>query len=35
METEKENEFQDISDLLSGIKYKDGEKNLLDLLYKM
>ena len=32
---ETENEFQDISDLLSGIKSKDGEKNLLDLLSKM
>ena len=32
---ETENEFQDISDLLSGIKSKDGENNLLDLLSKM
>ena len=32
---ETDNEFQDISDLLSGIKSKDGEKNLLDLLSKM
>ena len=28
-------EFKDISDLLSGIKSKDGENNLLDLLSKM
>ena len=32
---ETDNEFKDISDLLSGIKSKDGENNLLDLLSKM
>ena len=32
---ETDNEYQDISDLLSGIKSKDGENNLLDLLSKM
>ena len=32
---ETDNEYQDISDLLSGIKSKDGENNLLDLLSNM
>jgi radial spoke head protein 4A len=32
---ETDNEFNDIQDLLSGIKSKDGEKNLLELLSKM
>ncbi len=32
---ETDNEFKDISDLLSGIKSKDGEKNLLELLSQM
>ena len=32
---ETDNEFKDVSDLLSGIKSKDGDNNLLDLLSKM
>ena len=36
METENQDEFKDISDLLSGIKStKNQDENLLDLLSKM